>query len=128
MFGSPETQSQEPQNYSSHLENQLREMNHLITGQLKIASDKMKTRYDIRSNTVGFQEGDQVWLFNPKRRRGRSHKLQSNWEGSYTVKKRINDVVYRIQQKQQRKFKFLHLYRLAKYYFRHGLSIQDEQA
>ena len=26
MFGSPETQSQEPQNYSSQLENQLREI------------------------------------------------------------------------------------------------------
>ena len=44
----------------------------------------MKTRYDNRGNSVGFQEGDQVWLFNPKRRRGRSPKLQSNWEGPYT--------------------------------------------
>ena len=65
MFGPPETQSQEPQNYSSQLENQLREMNRLIRGWLKIASDKMKTRYDIRSNSVGFQDGDQVWLYNP---------------------------------------------------------------
>ena len=83
-FGSSETQSQEPKNYSSQLENQLREMNHLVRGRLKIASDKMKTRYDIRSNSVGFQKGDQVWLFNTKRRRGRSPKLQSNWEGPYT--------------------------------------------
>ena len=81
MFGSHETQSQEPKNYSSQLENQLREMNRLVRGRLKMASDKMKTQYDIRSNSVGFQEGDQVWLFNPKRRRGRSPKLQTNWEG-----------------------------------------------
>ena len=73
-------------NYSSQLENQLREMNRLVRGRLKVASDKMKTRYDIRSNSVGFQEGDPVWLFNPKRRRGRLPKLQSNWEGPYTVK------------------------------------------
>ena len=53
MFGSPETQSQEPQNYSSQLENRLREMNRLVRGRLKIASDKMETRYDIRSNSVG---------------------------------------------------------------------------
>ena len=85
MFGSPETQSQETQNYSSKLENQLREMNRLVRGRLKIVSDKMKTWYDVRSNIVGFQEGDQVWLFNPKRRHGRSPKLQSNWEAvSYT--------------------------------------------
>ena len=128
MFGSPETQSQEPQNYSSQLENQLREMDRLVRGRLKIASDKMKTRYDIRSNIVGFQEADQVWLFNPKRRRGRSPKLQSNWEEPYTVKKRINDVVYRIQQEAQRKFKVVHLDRLAQYYFRDGLPVRDEQA
>ena len=99
-----------------------------VRGRLKIASDKMKTRYDIRSNSVGYQEGDQVWLFNPKRRRGRSPKLQSNWEGPYTVKKRINDVVYRIQQEGQRKFKVVHLDRLAKYKFRDALPVRDEQA
>ena len=32
-------------------------MNRLIRGRLKIASDTMKTRYDIRNNSVGFQEG-----------------------------------------------------------------------
>ena len=47
---------------------------------------KMKTWYDIHSNSVGFQEGDQVWLFKPKRRRGHSPKFQTNWEGPYTVK------------------------------------------
>ena len=98
-------------------------MNRLVRGRLKIASDKMKTRYDIRSNSVGFQEGDRVWLFNPKRRRGRSPKHQTNWEGPYTVKKkRINDVVYRIQQEGQRKSKVVHLDRLAKYYFREGFT------
>ena len=56
-------------------------MNCLVRGRLKFASDKMKTRCDIRSNSVGFQEGDQVRLFNLKRRRGHSPKLQSNWEG-----------------------------------------------
>ena len=79
------------------------------------------------TSSVGFQ-GDQVWLFNPKRRRGRSHKLQTNWEGPYTVKERINDVVYRIQQEGQRKLKVVHLDRLAKYYFRVGLPVRDEQA
>ena len=70
----------------------------------------IRDRYEIRCNSVGFQEGDQVWLFNPKRRRGHSPKLQTNFEGLYTVKKRINDVVYRIQQEGQRKFKVCLLY------------------
>ena len=106
-------------------------MNRLERGRVKIASDKMKTRYryDIRSNSVGFQERDQVWLFNRKRcRRGRWPKLQTNWKGPYTVKKRINDAVYRIQQEGQRKFKVVHQDRLAKYKFRDALPVRDEQA
>ena len=39
----------------------------------------------------------------------------------YTVKKRINDVVYQIQQEGQQKFKVVYLDRLAKYYFRDRL-------
>ena len=102
-------------------------MNRLVRGRLKNASDKMKTRYDIHSNSVGFQEGDQVWLFNPKRRHGRTPKLQTNWEGPYTVKKRINNVFYRIQQEGQQKFNFVQLDHLAKYYFRDGLPLRDKQ-
>ena len=89
MFGSPETQFQELQNYSLLLQKQLREMDHLVRGQLKRASDKMKTLYDICSNNVDFEEG-QVWSYNPKHRLDRSPKLKTNWEAPYTVKKRIN--------------------------------------
>ena len=100
-------------------------MNCLVGGRLKFASDKMTTRYDIRSNSVGFQEGDQVWLFNQRRHHGRSPKLQSNWEAPYTVKKINNDDVYWIQQEEQRNFKVVHLDRLAKYYFREGLPVRE---
>lgn len=52
-------------------------MNRSIRGRLKIASDKIKTWYDIRINSVDFEEGDQVFLHNPNRRRGRSPKHQA---------------------------------------------------
>ncbi|GFW78882.1 kinectin [Trichonephila clavipes] len=54
----------------------------------------MKNRHD-------FHEGDRVWLWNPKRRKGLSPKLQTNWEGPYTVLKRLNDVVVQIQNLPQ---------------------------
>ncbi|GBM68000.1 hypothetical protein AVEN_218853-1 [Araneus ventricosus] len=34
-------------------------------------------------------------MYNPKRRRGLSPKLQQNWEGPYIVAKKLNDVVNR---------------------------------
>ena len=105
--------------YSSQLENQLQEMNRLITGWLKIASGKLKMWYNIHSNSAGFEEGNQIWFYNPKHHHGRFPKFQSNWEGPYTVKKRTINVVYQIQQ-GQRTFKIVHLDRLVKHYCRNG--------
>ncbi|KAJ8910273.1 hypothetical protein NQ315_003340 [Exocentrus adspersus] len=42
---------------------------------LKLESDRMKTLDDLRVNTYGFQVGTKVWLYNPKRTRGKSPKL-----------------------------------------------------
>ena len=82
-----------------------------------VASGRMKTCYDLRDNSVGFQAGDLVWLYNYNSRRwdGRRPKLSSDWEGPYTVVTRINDVVYRIRRGPKRKMKIVHLGRLMKY-------------
>ncbi|GBM55864.1 hypothetical protein AVEN_238047-1 [Araneus ventricosus] len=75
----------------------------------------MKTRYDSRATDHHFKEGDLVWMYNPKRRRGLSPKLQQNWEGPYTVVKKLNDVVYRVQRSPNAKPKVIHINRLAPY-------------
>ena len=33
--------------------------------------------------------GDHVWLYNPRKKRGLTLKLQSNWEGLYTILQRL---------------------------------------
>lgn len=83
---------------------------------LQISSDRMKTRYDLVANSKGFNEGERVWLYNPKRRKSRCPKLQQNWEGPYKVVTRINDVVYRIQRGNRGATKVVHLDRLAPYF------------
>ncbi|KAJ8952779.1 hypothetical protein NQ318_008096, partial [Aromia moschata] len=82
---------------------------------LRIHSDKMKQRLDTTSTETAFKPGDAVWLYAPKRTKGKSPKLQSNWEGPYTIIKKINDLVYRIQLSPRSKPKVVHLERLAKY-------------
>ena len=69
----------------------------------------MKTRYNIRINSVGFEEEEeyQVWLNNLNYRRSHSPKLQDIREGRYSMWKRINAVVYRIQREEKRKFKLV---------------------
>ncbi|KAJ8956550.1 hypothetical protein NQ318_019274 [Aromia moschata] len=82
---------------------------------LKMHSDKMKQRLDTTSTETAFEPGDAVWLYAPKRMKGRSPKLQKNWEGPYTIIKKINDLVYRIQLSPRSKPKVVHLERLARY-------------
>ncbi|KAJ8973195.1 hypothetical protein NQ317_006500 [Molorchus minor] len=82
---------------------------------LQFESDRLKTRYDAITNNSGYQAGDKVGLYNPARKKGRSPKLQKTWEGPNTVIKRINDLVYRIQQGPRTKMKVVHLDRLAPY-------------
>ncbi|KAJ8914234.1 hypothetical protein NQ315_003598 [Exocentrus adspersus] len=83
-------------NYISHLQDRLKLTHAEVRQKMRIESDRMKIRYDLRANTGGFQVGEKVWLYNPKRTKGKSPKLQKSWEGPYTVVTRLNDVVYRI--------------------------------
>jgi hypothetical protein len=64
---------------------------------MKVASDRMKAPYDCLANSVGFQEGDQVWLCCPTQTRGNSPKLQLSYVGPYKVIAWINGMVYWIQ-------------------------------
>ncbi|GBM15207.1 hypothetical protein AVEN_39119-1 [Araneus ventricosus] len=61
--------------------------------QVKQSSERMKIRYDSRATDHHFKEGDLVFMYNQKRQRSLSPKLQHNWEGPYTVVKKLNDVV-----------------------------------
>ncbi|KAJ8915697.1 hypothetical protein NQ315_000631 [Exocentrus adspersus] len=80
-------------NYISHLQDRLKLTHAEVRQKMRIESDRMKTRYDLRANTGGFQVGEKVWLYNPKRTKGKSPKLQKSWEGPYIIVTRLNDVV-----------------------------------
>ncbi|GFU31380.1 integrase core domain protein [Trichonephila clavipes] len=80
-----------------------------------MASEKMKTRYEARATRHDFHEGDKVWLWNPKRHKGLASKLQTDWEGHYTVLKRLNDVVLRIQNSPHSKPRVIYFNRLVPY-------------
>ncbi|GBN03697.1 hypothetical protein AVEN_258828-1 [Araneus ventricosus] len=73
----------------------------------------MKTRYDSGEVDQHFNVGDQVWMYNPKRRRGLSPKLQQKWEGPYTIVKRLNDAIYRVRRSPNAKPKIIAIKRLA---------------
>jgi len=116
LFGRPSDTPSSPEQYVRDLESRLESVHQFARERINLVSDRMKARYDIRSTDRCFKEGDLVWLYNPKRRRGLSPKLQPNWEGPYTVITKLSDVVYRIQKSPNSKPKVIHLNRIAPFY------------
>ena len=113
LFGrSPDTPTS-PVHYVEDLQARLEDVHRFARERVNIMTERMKKRYDVKSTDRKFKEGDKVWLWNPKRRKGLSPKLQSCWEGPYTIVKLLNDVVVRIQRTPSAKPKVVHYDRLA---------------
>ena len=69
-----------------------------VRGSIKTAHQCNKARYDQLATITAFTIGDQVWLYNPAVKTGRTKKLASLWRGPYTIIDKLSPVNYRIQQ------------------------------
>lgn len=116
LFGRPPDTPLSSDEYVAHLQERLEKVHHIARERINMTSEKMKNRYDLKATSHKFQEGDRVWLWNPKRRKGLCPKLQASWEGPYKVIKKINDVVVRVQKYPSARPKTVHINRLAPYY------------
>ena len=76
---------------------------------MDMVTEKMKTRFDTKATRHEFQQGGKVWLRNPVRQKGLFPKLQSYWDGQYTVLKRLNGIVVRIRKSSSSKPKVNHV-------------------
>ena len=102
-------------NYVQEMEAGLVKTREFAREKLKLASEHTKRRYDAEADYSVFEKGDAVWLYNPQRKKGVSPKLSRPWTGPYIIIKRINDLVYRIQQGPKSKLKVVHRNRLWRY-------------
>ncbi|KAF7401494.1 hypothetical protein HZH68_007314 [Vespula germanica] len=89
--------------YRSTLGTKLHKIHRIAKEWMEIKSCRMKTWYDRGINKKKFKEGQKVWLFNPQRTKGKTQKLESNWERSYNILRKINDVVFCIGKSSREK-------------------------
>ncbi|GBL59582.1 hypothetical protein AVEN_58995-1 [Araneus ventricosus] len=68
LFGRPSETPSSPNEYMKNLEAHLKSVHAFARERIKLASERMKTRYDSRATDHYFKEGDLVWMYNPKRR------------------------------------------------------------
>ncbi|GBM01123.1 hypothetical protein AVEN_27224-1 [Araneus ventricosus] len=79
LFRRPSDKPSSPNEYLNNLEARLESVHAFARERIKLASKRMKISYDSRATDHHFKDGDQVWMYNLKRRRGLSRKLQQNW-------------------------------------------------
>ncbi|UYV72285.1 K02A2.6-like, partial [Cordylochernes scorpioides] len=113
IFGCPNSIGEGSNEFVDRLHSRLEKVHRWAREKLEIASEAMKVRYDTHACGNDLQEGGLVWLYNPKRKKGLSPKLQKSWEGPFRIVKKLNDVVFRIQRSSHSKPKVVHFNRLA---------------
>ncbi|GBM36102.1 hypothetical protein AVEN_179098-1 [Araneus ventricosus] len=75
LFGRPRDTPSSPNEYLNNSEVRLERIYAFARERIKFSSERMKIRYDTGPTDHHFKEDDQVWMYNPKRRRGLSPKL-----------------------------------------------------
>ena len=117
LYGHPpdEQKFETVEDYVDQLRNRMEKVHEYARMRIRIASDRMKRRYDVGSTRETFNCGDAVWLYNPQRKKGLSPKLSNDWEGPYLVTKQINELLYRIQKSPRAKSRIVHRNRLWRY-------------
>lgn len=92
----------ESHEYVLELKERLRKVHNLTRTEMIKAGDRQKKTYDHRVHTIPYDEGDLVWLRICTRSKRICPKLQPRWEGSYTIIRKIPDLVVEIEMPEKR--------------------------
>ena len=95
LTGLPNTEQAVP--WVADLRRKFENTHRLVVETTKAAQRSTKLYADQRQKGFNFDEGQLVWLYDPKPRRGVPHKLDVNkWSGHWDVAKKISPCVYLI--------------------------------
>ncbi|KAK2577752.1 hypothetical protein KPH14_011855, partial [Odynerus spinipes] len=108
-----EPERKEESQYVEETKGRIEKIHRFVRRRMKMCSARMKTWYDASSKPVSFEPGQEVWLYNPRRVKGKCPKLQTDWEGPYIVRDRLNELIYRIVRSLKSKPRVVHVNRLA---------------
>ena len=93
LAGSPNTEQAVPR--VADLRRKFEDTHHLMVETTKAAQRSTKLYADQRQKGFNFDEGQLIWLYDPKSRREVPHKLDANkWSGPWVVAEKISPCPY----------------------------------
>ncbi|KAK3915960.1 Retrovirus-related Pol polyprotein from transposon 297 [Frankliniella fusca] len=111
--GEPPRQEEMHKMYPFWVRRTMQDIHETVAHMSKKAAKRMKEYYDRTASLAPFKEGDKVYLYYPRRKKGISTKLLTRWEGPYVILNILNDCNARIKNLEN-KVVIVHIDRLAK--------------
>lgn len=117
VFGKPpDTPAGLPgREYTRRLQERKESAHNFARDQLEKPGMRLKRNYDVRARGRHFQAGELIWVYSPRKKKGRCPKLDCHWVGPCRVLERMGEVVYRVQRPVRGRKVALHRDRLAPY-------------
>ncbi|KAK3916078.1 Gag-Pol polyprotein [Frankliniella fusca] len=112
--GEPPRQEEMHKMYPFWVRRTMQDIHETVAHMSKKAAKRMKEYYDRTAPLAPFKEGDKVYLYYPRRKKGISTKLLTRWEGPYVILNILNDCNARIKNLENNKVVIVHIDRLAK--------------
>lgn len=119
-FVSTKKKLQTVQRYIRDLRLKLQDIHSEIRERLGVKTSSVKARYDLER--VFYFKKNKKWLFNPRKEKRKTPKLQSNLEGRFVVVRKLSEMVYvrMLVMFKNLQNKIVHADRLAHFYERKG--------
>ncbi|KAI4899638.1 hypothetical protein NFI96_008089, partial [Prochilodus magdalenae] len=91
VFGKPPDTPAVPPGpeYARRLQDRMESAHAFARDQLQKAGIRQKRNYDIKAKGKDFRAGDLVWVYSPKRKKGRCPKLDCHWVGPCEVLEKL---------------------------------------
>jgi transposase InsO family protein len=104
------------ENYKDELTTRLHEAFTLVKENMQRTQHKQKEHYDIKSESVDYEIGDKVWIYNPSSKPRLSGKLLHNWHEPFKIIDKLSDVTFKLQTCDDRKYEqTVHVNRIKRF-------------
>ncbi|KAK3924606.1 Toxin RelE4 [Frankliniella fusca] len=112
--GEPPRQEEMHKMYPFWVRRTMQDIHETVAHMSKKAAKRVKEYYDRTASLAPFKEGDKVYLYYPRRKKGISTILLTRWEGPYMILNILNDCNARIKNLENNKVVIVHIDRLVK--------------
>ncbi|MPC33273.1 hypothetical protein E2C01_026618 [Portunus trituberculatus] len=80
-----------------------------VLSNLCFVGQAMTRWYQLAASNAQYAVGNHFWLYNTRKKRGLAPKLQSYWEGLYTILQRLSAVTYKLGDGTSRRPRIVHV-------------------